>query len=93
MVRKISVSPVADVSSPSSSPVAVAQTSGDRAALHDEADHRGAGAADVERLHVLRAFDLAVAGLARHLAGGVQKHPAAGGAHRVAAADQAPRSC
>ena len=56
---------------------------------HDEADRGGQAAADVQRGEGPGPVDLAVAGLAGHLPGGVVQHAHAGGAHRVAHADQA----
>ena len=55
----------------------------------DEADAGRAAAADVERLHVLGALDLIVAGLAGDLPVRVEQLAHARGAHRVPGADQA----
>src|SRR5262245_57129752 len=55
---------------------------------NDETDAGRAAAADVQRLDVLRALDLVVAGLAGDLPDRVEQLAHAGGAHRVAGADQ-----
>src|SRR5438128_7500733 len=55
---------------------------------HDEADHGGAGATDVEGRHPTGALDLVVARRPRDLLGGVEQHAHAGGAHGVTEADE-----
>ena len=59
------------------------------AALDHKAHHGGAAAADVERLHPPRAVDLAGLGPAGDLQRRLLQHARAGGAHRVATANQA----